>query len=90
MSADRVFTFEELKGLNKKTDLHMLIDGKGAQMRTRLCHIPVTLAHSSPSCLQSTPLPTSSTRYVHHRQPGPRFCPGRTSGRNDAPSCLVG
>lgn len=35
MSADRVFTFEELKGLNKKTDLHMLIDGKGAQMRTR-------------------------------------------------------
>jgi hypothetical protein len=31
MSADRVFTFEELKGLNKKTDLHMLIDGKGGQ-----------------------------------------------------------
>lgn len=60
VSTERIFTFDELKTLSTKKDLHMLIHGKG---KPRPYFPAPTLDLSSHRCpLQSTPLPSFLTR----------------------------
>lgn len=41
VAEERVFTFEELKELNKKDNLHMLIHGRGTSVRSQPRSRPV-------------------------------------------------